>query len=200
MQSTYPLQLGVADGRRLARTLTGRILLAIAATGLVAVCAHVSVPLYLTPVPATLQTLAVLLVGMALGPAAGFSAMALYLVEGAMGMPVFSPHGAPGLARLVGPASMTAGFLFSYPLAAAVAGAVVRMRGLRRSRFTAAIVAGVSASVIIFAMGAGWLAHLLHLTPAAAWHMAVEPFLPGEVLKVSGAAAGYAALRRWSQS
>ena len=65
---------------------------------------------------------------------------------------------------------------------------------------TAAILAGTAASLFIFAMGAGWLAHLLHLSPGGAWHMAVAPFLPGEVLKVTAAAGLYTSLRRWHRS
>src|SRR5271168_3672923 len=119
MQSTFPIQLATPDLSSLSRTWAGKASLAIAATAFVALCAHVSIPLYFTPVPLTLQTMAVILVGLALGPALGSSAMVLYLAEGAMGLPVFSPHGPGGVAQLVGP---TAGFLFSYPLAAAAAG------------------------------------------------------------------------------
>jgi biotin transport system substrate-specific component len=198
MQSTFPIQLGATqDLRDFARTRAGRTFLAISATAFVAICAHVSVPLYFTPVPVTLQTLAVILIGLALGPTLGFSAMVLYLAEGAMGLPVFSPHGPGGVAQLLGP---TAGFLFSYPLAAAAAGSVVRVIGIGRSQFPAAILAGIAASVIILSTGAGWIALLLHLTPGAAWHMAVAPFLPGEVLKVTAAAGAFTALRRWHRS
>jgi biotin transport system substrate-specific component len=198
MQSTLPLQLGAVHGsRELSRTLARRALLAIAATGFVAVCAHVSVPLYFTPVPLTLQTLAVILIGSVLGPALGFSAMVLYLAEGAMGLPVFSPHGPGGVAQLLGP---TGGFLFSYPFAAAAAGGVVRAFRYGGSRSAAAVLAGVAASLVIFAMGAGWLAHLLRLSPVAAWHLGVAPFLPGEVLKVAASAGFYSTFRRWHRS
>jgi biotin transport system substrate-specific component len=198
MQSTFPIQLGATqDLREFARTRAGRIFLAISATAFVAICAHVSVPLYFTPVPVTLQTLAVILIGLALGPALGFSAMLLYLAEGAMGLPVFSPHGPGGVAQLLGP---TAGFLFSYPLAAAAAGSLIRAVRLGRSQFPAAILAGIAASAVIFSMGAGWIAHLLHLSPGAAWHMGVAPFLPGEVLKVAAAAGAFTTLRRWHRS
>ena len=198
MQSTFPIQLGATqDLREFARTRAGRIFLAISATAFVAICAHVSVPLYFTPVPVTLQTLAVILIGLALGPALGFSAMLLYLAEGAMGLPVFSPHGPGGVAQLLGP---TAGFLFSYPLAAAAAGSLVRAVRLGRSQFPAAILAGIAASAVIFSMGAGWIAHLLRLSPGAAWHMGVAPFLPEEVLKVAAAAGAFTTLRRWHRS
>jgi biotin transport system substrate-specific component len=202
MQSTLPLHHldSARDLRHLPRTLTGRALLAIAATGLVALCAHISIPLYFTPVPITLQTLAVIFIGLALGPTLGASTMLLYLAEGAAGLPVFSPHGPGGIAQLLGP---TAGYLFSYPLAAAAAGAVARAaRALRpvRAEFDAAALGALAASLIIFASGATWLAHLFHLTPAAAWHMAVAPFLAGEIIKIIVAAGCYASLRRWHRS
>jgi biotin transport system substrate-specific component len=194
MQSTFPIHLGFTnDLREFARTRAGKVLLAISASGFVAVCAHVSVPLYFTPVPVTLQTLAVILIGLTLGPALGFSAMVLYLAEGAIGLPVFSPHSL----GLLGP---TAGYLFSYPVAAAAAGTLVRIIHLGRSRFPAAILAGIAASVVVLSTGAGWIALLMHLSPASAWHMAVAPFLPGEILKVTAAAAAFTTLRRWHRS
>jgi biotin transport system substrate-specific component len=198
VQTILPTHTGaLRDPREFHRTLSGQVLLSVAASALVALCAHVSVPLYFTPVPITLQTLAVILIGITLGPTLGFSAMVLYLAEGASGLPVFSPHGLGGVAQLLGP---TAGYLFSYPLAAAAAGAVARSVRRDRSPFFAAVVAGIAASFFIFAMGAGWLAHLLHLSGSAAWHMAVAPFLFGEVLKVTAAAGFYSSFRRWSRT
>jgi biotin transport system substrate-specific component len=195
MQSSLPIQLNPAQSiQELPRTMAGKAFLAIGATALVALCAHVSLPLYFTPVPLTLQTLAVILIGLTLGPALGSAAMLLYLAEGAMGLPVFSPQGPGGIVQLLGP---TAGFLLSYPFAAAAAGLVIRAVRVGRSRFPAAVFGGIAASVIIFSMGAGWIATLLHLSPAAAWHLSVAPFLPGEVLKIVVAAGTYVALRRW---
>ncbi len=95
----------------------------VAATGFVALCAHVSVPLPFTLVPLTLQTFAVMLLGMVMGPGTAFAALTLYLVEGAVGLPVFSQYGPGGFAKLLGP---TGGYLFSYPLAAALTGSIVR--------------------------------------------------------------------------
>ena len=178
-------------------SIPGRIVLAFAATTLVAACAHVSLPLPFTPVPLTLQNFAVLLVGMALGPVAGFSAMVLYLAQGAMGLPMFTPNGPAGVARLLGP---TAGFLFAYPLVAASAGWVVRAMGNVGSRFMRGIVAGVVATLILFACGAGWMAALLHLSAPATWHMAIAPFLPGEIVKVTAAAGIFSAMQRWRQA
>ena len=173
-------------------SLAGRVVLCIAASLFVAVCAHVSTPLPFTPVPTTLQTFAVILVGMALGPTGGFAALTLYLAEGASGLPVFSPHGPGGVLHLLGP---TAGYLFAYPLAAALAGASVRLLRSRVPVFPAALLSGLLGLVPIFAMGALWLAHLLHLDASAALHLSVTPFLGVEMVKISGAAATYRAVR-----
>src|SRR3981189_3077082 len=112
MQSTIPSQLGLAHrSGSLQESLAGNTLLVIAAPAFVPACAHISLPLPFTPVPLTLQNFAVILVGMALGPIAGFSVMILYLAEGALGLPVFTPSGGPaGMAHLIGP---NGGFLFS---------------------------------------------------------------------------------------
>src|ERR1035441_8053637 len=166
MQSTFPIPLGAAqDLKALTRTLAGRSFLAVSATALVALCAHVSVPECFTGGPVTLKTMAFILVGLTLGPALGFEALVLYLAEGAIGLPVFRPNGPGGIAQLLGP---TAGYLFSYPLAAAAAGGVVRAVRLGRSQLPAAILAGLAASIFIFAMGAGWLAPLPHAHPKPA--------------------------------
>src|SRR5215467_356222 len=69
----------------------------------VALCARVTVPLPFTPVPLTLQNFGVLVVGLLLGSRRGFAALAVYLVEGAFGLPVFNPAGPGGIAQILGP-------------------------------------------------------------------------------------------------
>jgi biotin transport system substrate-specific component len=198
MQSATSTQLGFTQrSGSLQESLSGKVILVVAASAFVGICAHISVPLPFTPVPLTLQNFAVILVGMLLGPVAGFSAMVLYLAEGAMGLPVFTPHSAGGIAHLLGP---NAGYLFSYPLAAATAGWVARAMQRVTSRFRGGLVAATVASAPIFILGAGWLAHLLHLSASATWTMAVAPFLPGEVVKVMAAAGIFSSLQRWRQS
>src|SRR5215467_7736497 len=89
----------------------------------VAAASQVAVPLPWTPVPVTLQPMLVVLAGLWLGPVAGAASMALYLLAGASGLPVFTPLGAPGIARFFGP---TGGYLLAYPAAAYVSGALAR--------------------------------------------------------------------------
>ena len=199
MQSAIPTQLGLTHRiGSLQESLVGKTLLVIGATAFVAACAHISLPLPFTPVPLTLQNFAVILVGMALGPVAGFSAMVLYLAEGALGLPVFTPSGGPaGIAHLLGP---NGGFLFSYPLAAAAAGWLVSALQLITSRFRSALVAATAATLPIFLLGAGWLAYYPHPSAFSTWSLAVAPFIPGEIVKITAAAGIFSTLQRWRQS
>lgn len=101
----------------------------------VALSAQVTVPLPLSPVPLTLQGLAVLLVGGMLGATAGAGALVLYLTAGAFGAPVFAMGGA-GLSRLLGP---TGGYLLAFPLAAIVVARLAARGQLLRSTLAAAM-------------------------------------------------------------
>lgn len=175
------------------RTLTSKVAFTLSASLLVALAAHISLPLPFTPVPLTLQTFAVILVGLVLGPELACAAMVLYLAEGAAGLPVFSPHGLGGVAQLLGP---TGGFLLSYPLAAATAGFVVRRLQTSIAPFAAALVAGLVTSVIFLASGASWLAVLTHINFLTAAKLAILPFAAEEVVKVFAAATAYISLQR----
>jgi biotin transport system substrate-specific component len=159
------------------------IIAAVMATALVAICAHIAVPLGFTPIPVTMQTFAVLLLGLLFSPGAAFACLALYLVEGALGLPVFSPHGPGGIAQLLGP---TGGYLLSYPLAAGLASLIYR-RGQRR--FVAALAAAGLASVLILAAGATWLGLLGHMRFSVVFAQSIAPFLPGDAVKVLAATA-----------
>jgi biotin transport system substrate-specific component len=198
MQSTIPSPLSLARSGSLQESLAGKTLLVIGATAFVAACAHISLPLPFTPVPLTLQNFAVILVGMALGPIAGFSAMVLYLAEGALGLPVFTPSGGPaGIAHLLGP---NGGFLFSYPLAAATAGWVVRALQPLTTRFRSALVAAAAATLPIFLLGASWLGYYANHSVSATWALAVAPFIPGEIVKITAAAGIFNSIQRRRQS
>jgi biotin transport system substrate-specific component len=108
----------------------------------VALCARITIPLMpLTPVPLTVQNLGVLLVGLLLGSRRGFAALALYLAEGAAGLPVFSPGGVGGIAQLRG---LTGGFLLAYPFVAFLAGYIFE-RGAKS--FVRAAIAGFLAEI-----------------------------------------------------
>jgi biotin transport system substrate-specific component len=159
----------------------------IAASLFVALCARVSVPLPFTPVPLTLQNFGVLAVGLLLGSRRGFAALALYLLEGAIGLPVFS-MGA-GIAYLLGP---TGGFLIAYPLVAFIAGYIYEHSS---RRFVWAAFSAMVAEVVLFASGLSWLVVLTH-SVAQAVRFGLYWFVFAEVIKVL-MAAGVAA--RWQQ-
>jgi biotin transport system substrate-specific component len=158
----------------------------IAASLFVALCARVSVPLPFTPVPLTLQNFGVLAVGLLLGSRRGFAALALYLLEGALGLPVFSPSLVLGfgVARLLGP---TGGFLLAYPLVAFVAGYIYE-RTSARGQFGWAAVSALAAELVLFASGLGWLAVLTH-SVTLALKFGLYWFVFAEVIKVLMAAA-----------
>ncbi len=158
------------------------VLLVVGASLFVALCARVTALLPVTPVPFTLQNFAVLLVGLLLGSRRGAAALALYVAEGALGLPVFNPTGPGGLAQILGP---TGGYLMAYPLAAWVAGAVT---GPRCEKFARALLAAVSANVVLFAGGISWL-FLLTGSLAQAVAAGLVFFVFGEVIKVMFAAA-----------
>src|SRR5437764_5637368 len=134
-----------------------QIALVVGATFVIALCAHITIPLMpFTPVPLTVQNFAVLLVGLMLGSRRGFAALMLYLAEGVVGLPVFNPTGPGGIAQLLGP---TGGFLMVYPLVAAVAGLLIERGTIS---FVRAAIAGLAAETVLFAGGIGWLAYWTH--------------------------------------
>jgi biotin transport system substrate-specific component len=155
----------------------------VSATALVAICAHIAVPLGFTPVPVTMQTFAVLLLGLLFSPGPAFACLTLYLIEGAVGMPVFSAHGPGGMAQLLGPSG---GYLLSYPLAAALTSFLYR-RGDRR--WVAAIAAAGVASLLILAAGGAWLGLLSQAKFSVVFAQSIAPFLAGDAVKVLAAAA-----------
>jgi biotin transport system substrate-specific component len=156
----------------------------IAANILLALCAHIAIPLPWTPVPITGQTFGVLLVAVLLGSGRGTIAIVLYLLEGMAGLPVFAPYGAPGPARFFGP---TAGYLLAYPPATFVtAWLSERAAGLGFLRLAGVRLTGalISGEAIIFAIGCFWLAVATGLGWGPAISAGLLPFLPGEIIKM----------------
>ena len=160
------------------RQLTVVGVLGFAAT--MALAAQIAIPIPGTPVPFTLQPLAVVLAGMMLGPAAGAASMVLYLLAGAGGLPVFSPIGAPGVLRLLGP---TGGYLLAAPAAAAIAGLIATRVPAFGGRLLAAFL-GIATLYL------GGVAQLEVLTGslARATAMGSAPFILADLGKVVVAA------------
>jgi biotin transport system substrate-specific component len=185
--TTFPLN----GSRTLLSETAQQIALIVGGSLFVALCARITIPLPFTPVPLTVQNFGVLLVGLLLGSRRGFAALALYLAEGAIGLPVFNPSGPGGIAQLFHGA--TAGFLLSYPLVAWVAGRVMEHG---RKSFARAAVGGLLGEVVLFTCGLSWLAVLTHsLAQAVRWGL--YWFVFAEIIKVLLAAAIASRWRRY---
>ena len=143
-------------------------------------------------VPFSLQTLAVVLAGMALGPWRGSAAVLLYLVVGLAGAPIFS-NLSGGFAVLAGP---TGGFLIGFLPAAWIVGAItVAFRRRGALGYVQLVIAGLASIPVVYAFGIPWLAWRaqIGLVDAA---VAMGPFVIGDVLKVALAAAIAAIIHR----
>jgi biotin transport system substrate-specific component len=145
---------------------------------LLAVSAQFKIPLY--PVPVTGQTLLVLLIGMAYGPRLGAATVAAYLLQGAVGLPVFA-GGSFGLATLFG---MTGGYLFGF-LAAAFAMGWLAERGMGRTVMST-VLAMFTGNILIYLCGVPWLAAFIGANKAVA--AGLLPFLYGDAVKLVVAA------------
>ncbi|MBV9440511.1 MAG: biotin transporter BioY [Candidatus Eremiobacteraeota bacterium] len=161
--------------------LVRRGALVLAGSVLMYVSAQIAVPAW--PVPVTLQTLAIPVLVALLGRDLATGAVAAYLVEGALGLPVFSGH-AGGFAVLLGP---TAGYLVGFPLAAYEIGTLYRA-GLERS-YAARFVAVFLGTALVFVTGAAWLDVALTHNAARALALGVTPFIIGDLAKCLIAAA-----------
>ncbi|PPB81786.1 biotin transport system substrate-specific component [Albidovulum inexpectatum] len=182
------------------QSLPVRALMVLGGSLFIAIAAQISVPMI--PVPMTLQTLAILIVGLTYGARLGAATVLAYLVEGAMGLPVFA-NGANG-AAFFGP---TAGFLVGFVFMAWMVGYAAD-RGVRGVLATAAVC--ILASALLYVPGVAWamaLAELLGLDAskwgadnfAMIWQYYMAPFLLGDAVKAVLAAlvvsGGWAALK-----
>jgi biotin transport system substrate-specific component len=155
------------------------IVLMVVGTALLTVSAKVQVPLPF--VPMTLQTLVVLMIGASYGWRLGGATVALYLAEGAMGMPVFAGPTA-GIGYMMGP---TGGFLFGFLAAALVMGFMAE-RGWDRSLLRVIIMMTIG-HVLILGCGVAWLSVLMPV--AKAWAVGIAPFIAATIVKTALAAA-----------
>lgn len=153
--------------------------------------AQVAIPLPFTPVPLTLQTFAVLLVGASLGSVRGVIATALYAVVGVAGMPWF----AEGHAGFSAPSF---GYVVGFVAAAFVVGRIAERGATRTVARTAGLM--LVGNVVIYGIGATWLKFALGVDWATAIALGVTPFIIGDIVKMAAAAgllpAAWAGLRK----
>jgi biotin transport system substrate-specific component len=149
--------------------------------------AYVSFPNPVSPAPVTLQVLGVFLSGIFLGSLWGGVACGLYLLAGALGAPIFA-GGTAGIGVLVGP---TAGYLLSYPLAAAVIGGIVHggrapvdLGNVGLGRLVGGLALGTG---VIYAIGVAGMMIVQSLGPVEAFLVGAAVFVPAELLKIAAA-------------
>jgi len=175
---TRPSSYVLVDNFSGDRSLTRDLLYVVGVSLLTGLMAQIRITLPFTPIPLTGQTFAVLLSGAVLGSRRGFLCQALYLAEGAAGLPVFA-GGAGSALHLLGP---TGGYLWSFPVAAALLGWLVE-RGASRSSSKLAGALVVS-DLLILASGAAWLHILFRVPYSQSWVLGFYPFLVADILKI----------------
>lgn len=163
------------------------VALIVGGAGLTGLAAQVSVHTSLSPVPFTLQTLAVLFVGAALGSVRGVLSMIIYAAAGSLGVPWFSSHSS-------GWGGPTFGYILGFIVSAAVVGELARRGNDRHVVSTVGLMA--LGSALVYAVGASWLAHDLHLSASVAIDKGVTPFLIGDAIKIAVAALVFPAAWR----
>lgn len=161
------------------------VILVLAGAGLTGLAAQVSITTSLSPVPFTLQTLAVLVTGAALGSVRGLLSMLLYVAAGSVGVPWFAGH-------THGFSGPSAGYLVGFVLAAGVVGELAR-RGNDRNVWRTALLM-VAGNIVIYAFGVAWL---MHAVPAFSFgqavHYGMTVFLISDLAKLVVAALAFPA-------
>lgn len=169
------------------RSLPVQAALLLFGTGVLALASQISVPM--VPVPITMQTFAITMIGVLYGWRLGALTVLAWLGEAMMGLPVLA-NGGGGLAPFVGP---TAGYLVSFPIVAALAG-YLASKGWTGSHVVKSFLAHLSANILCLAIGGAWLAYMIGAEKG--WALGVTPFILGAVLKSALAAALLLALAR----
>jgi biotin transport system substrate-specific component len=154
------------------------ILLVVGGAGFVALCAQIEIHLGFTPVPITLQTFAVLLVGAGLGSILGTASLALYVLVGMIGAPVYA-GGEGGWEWIKG---ATGGYLVGFVVAAGLAGLLAERRLDRR--MATAVTAMLTGNVIVYVFGLPWLAHVADFSWQETLEKGLYPFVVGDLLKL----------------
>jgi len=156
------------------------------------VLSAVTIPLGFTPVPITLQTLALLLAGSMIGGEYAFLSIALVLVLTALGLPLL--HGSGGISVFVGPSG---GFVWMFPVSAFVAGKLVhRIKGNGLVSTLLMAAAMTFADALLYLTGIAWFAHAADTSLAKAFALVCVPFIPGDLIKIGAAVLITVSVRR----
>ncbi len=158
---------------------TKKMVLTAVLTAVICVLGPISVPI--GPVPISLTNFAVFIAVYCLGVKRGTLAVGLYLLIGLTGLPVFSGYSG-GPAKLAGP---TGGYLIGYLPMAVIAGVFIERYAKKRWLAAAGM---IIATLVLYAIGTAWLAHVAGMTFGAALSVGVTPFIPVDLLKIAAAA------------
>jgi len=153
---------------------------------LTAVGAFLAIPI--GPVPIVLQNMFVYLAGLMLGGRWGLASVGVYLLAGACGLPVFA-GGLGGIGRFIGP---TGGYLIGYLPTVFLIG---KMSQKDSPRVVTDVLAMICGTLVLYACGVSWLKIVTGMPPAKALVLGMVPFLIGDALKITAAAAIAKALR-----
>jgi biotin transport system substrate-specific component len=173
------------------RSVAIKLVAVLFGTALMTASSYVSVPMI--PVPMTMQTLAATLIGALYGWRLGALTIAVWLMQGALGLPVFS-NGTGGIARLIGP---TGGYLFGFIVAAALTGWLAQ-RGWTGDRIVRSFFSMLAGTAVITLMGWAWLANMIG--PEKAFWAGIVPFVLGGIVKSALGAAILKAMKATVQS
>jgi len=172
-----------------------RAFLVISCSWLMALASRLSLPLPLTPVPVTAQTLAVLLLAALLGARMALAVQVTYLAQGLIGLPVFSPGITWGVTRLLGP---TGGYLIGFVLTTWIVGTLAD-RGFG-TNFISAVGMMLAGEFAMFAVAVPWLKIVMQVDWSRAVQLGLWPFLVGDAYKIALAGmllpVGWKAFRR----
>lgn len=182
--ATSPASSPITGTRTLTMTVYASLFAALIAAG-----AFIAIPI--GPVPIVLQNFFVLLAGLLLGPRWGMTCVAVYLLAGSLGLPVFA-GGTGGLGRFAGP---TGGYLVSYLFTAWIVGFISSRGGEGRRGFVADLAALIVGAVVVYAIGVPWLKAVTGMDWTKAVMVGMVPFLPGDAVKVAAAIPVARALR-----
>ena len=177
-------------GDYVARTKVATVALVLGGAAFVGISAQVVIPLPFTPVPLTLQTFAVLLVGAALGTWRGIASMVVYAAAGTAGVPWFS-------AGSSGWGGASYGYILGFIVAAGIVGRLAEQGATRTALRTAGLM--VTGNVVIYAIGVTYLKSAIDVTWATALSLGLVPFLLGDALKIALAAGLFPATWRLVQ-
>lgn len=162
-----------ASAQQLKKMVYAALMAALTAAG-----AYIAIPI--GPIPIVLQNLFIMLAGLLLGGRWGLISVGVYLLAGAVGLPVFA-GGSGGVGKLVGP---TGGYLLGFAVAAYLIG-VVSESG--RGRVMVDVLAMITGTLVIYAFGVAWLKVVTGMSFSKAFSVGMLPFLIGDALKIAAA-------------